>query len=219
MTLTTPMKIVLAVVIIFLIALGFWLLDWQEKLNPLGQLDTTLTQRVNKLKDSELLVNDLPKETDRNDRLTKELKSLIKERFTAEDQSDFVPSYLTEMEKLVEFEKTNTGDTSFAILSLTPGGLVNSSAGAKDASKDKQASGSQPALKDYPTRTFQMSMRGKYATLIDFLRQLGALKLKRLVTINKISLSPAEESKAGEAPVLSITIPITAYLRQGGGPQ
>jgi Tfp pilus assembly protein PilO len=209
------MKIVLAIVIIFLIALGFWLLDWQEKLNNLNQLETTLTQRQNKLKDSELLVNDLPKETDRNDRLTKELKSLIKERFTQETADEFVPSYLTEIEKLVEFEKSNTGDQSFQILSLTPG--VLSSGGGKDASKEKQTD--QKALKDYPTRTFQMSMRGKYATLIDFLRQLGALKLKRLVTINKISLAPVEESKSGESPVLAITIPITAYLRQGGGPQ
>jgi len=70
-------------------------------------------------------------------------------------------------------------------------------------------------LKSFPTRVLNMSMRGKYATLIDFLYQLGALKLERLVTIDKIALSPADKSTAG-SPTLTITIPITAYMRQGG---
>jgi len=66
---------------------------------------------------------------------------------------------------------------------------------------------------------FQMSLKGKYLTVIDFLRQLGALKLKRLVTINKLSLSPAETPKGGSSPALNITIPITAYLSKGGATQ
>ena len=58
-------------------------------------------------------------------------------------------------------------------------------------------------------------MTGKYSTLVEFLYQLGALELDRLVTINEISLRPKGENEGGGSPTLSITIPITAYLRQG----
>ncbi len=62
-----------------------------------------------------------------------------------------------------------------------------------------------------------MEMTGRYSTLVEFLYQLGALELDRLVTINEISLKPKNSKGGGEegSPVLSITIPITAYLRQG----
>jgi hypothetical protein len=59
-----------------------------------------------------------------------------------------------------------------------------------------------------------MTMTAKYPTLVDFLYELGALELDRLVTINQISLSPGP-SEGGGSPVLTVTIPITAYLRQG----
>ena len=77
----------------------------------------------------------------------------------------------------------------------------------------------QPAvLKKFPTRTFQMTMRGRYATLIEFLYQLGDLRLERLVTINKIALTPdgSDKKSGGKSPVLTIQIPITAYMREGG---
>ncbi|MEW6281624.1 MAG: type 4a pilus biogenesis protein PilO, partial [Candidatus Eremiobacterota bacterium] len=67
----------------------------------------------------------------------------------------------------------------------------------------------------FPTRVFSMTMNGHYQTLVDFLYQLGALKLDRLVTINKITLSPTTDKDTGED-TLNISIPITAYLRQGG---
>jgi Tfp pilus assembly protein PilO len=60
-----------------------------------------------------------------------------------------------------------------------------------------------------------MQMTARYSTLVDFLYQLGALKLDRLVTINKISLSPNTKGEGGESPVLSVQIPITAYMKTG----
>ncbi|CAN0431204.1 unnamed protein product [Phaeothamnion confervicola] len=57
-------------------------------------------------------------------------------------------------------------------------------------------------------------MTGKYSTLIDFLYQLGAMKLDRLVTINKISLSP-NKIEGNASPVLTIAMPVTAYMKTG----
>jgi len=59
-----------------------------------------------------------------------------------------------------------------------------------------------------------MNMTGKYSTLIDFLYQLGAMKLDRLVTINRISLAPTK-SEGNASPVLTVTLPITAYMKTG----
>jgi Tfp pilus assembly protein PilO len=57
-------------------------------------------------------------------------------------------------------------------------------------------------------------MTGKYSTVIDFLYQLGAMKLDRLVTINRLSLSPSK-SEGNASPVLTVSMPITAYMKTG----
>ncbi|MBI2251526.1 MAG: hypothetical protein HYU63_02000, partial [Armatimonadetes bacterium] len=49
-----------------------------------------------------------------------------------------------------------------------------------------------------------------------FLQELAKLGLKRLVTINRIALSPSKEGETGTSPILSISIPVTAYLKGGG---
>ena len=85
------------------------------------------------------------------------------------------------------------------------------------AEEDEGVDATPDALKQFPTRVFQMTMKGRYSTLIEFLYQLGDLRLERLVTIDKIALQP-ENKKEGDkrSPVLTIQIPITAYMRQGG---
>ncbi|MDQ7822109.1 MAG: hypothetical protein RDV48_04875 [Candidatus Eremiobacteraeota bacterium] len=212
MALPTPMKIVLAIFIIILIGLGFWLVDWQKKTAEIKQLETTLNDKKGEYEKNQALVKALPQETERKKQLERELKAVIQEQLTPETESEFVPSYIADIERLVEQERTRMGDPDFIINNLTPGALTTVGGTAK-----KEADTGPTALAGYPTRTFQMQLTGRYATVIDFLRQLGALKLKRLVTINRISLSPSGGSKEGGSPPLNITIPITAYLRQGGG--
>jgi Tfp pilus assembly protein PilO len=222
MTITTPMKIVFALLVIILIGLGFWVMDWQKKVSDMKQLDTTLSQKDEEFKKNEELVKALPEEMKRKEELEKSLRSIIKEQFTAETEQEFVPSYLIDIEDLVIEEQKRMNDSDFTLLSLTPGGLVVSSVAKEEkkvgeAAKAEESKAQTPtALGGYPTRTFQMSMKGKYATLIDFLHQMGALKLRRLVTINRIALSPGGKSLEGMSPVLNINIPVTAYLRQGG---
>ncbi len=213
MALPTPMKVVLALFIIVLIGLGFWLVDWQKKMNVIKQQEKTLEDKQKELADMEKLILELPAEKKRQEDLKRELREVIQEQLTPETESEFVPSYIADIEKLVEQERVRMGDPDFIINSLTPGALTPVGGGAKEGEEGPTA------LMGYPTRTFQMALTGKYATIIDFLRQLGALKLKRLVTINRIALSPSGEIKPGVSPVLSIQMPITAYLRQqsGGG--
>lgn len=228
MTIPAPMKIVLAIIVIILIALGFWIMDWQKKVSDIKQLDSQLVQKQQVLKTNEDLVKALPEEMKRKEELEKSLRSIIQEQFTPETEQEFVPAYIADIESLVIDEHKRTGDTDFTLLSITPGAMVTTSAtGSKEGKKEGEAAATTAkaeeskaqvpsALGGYPTRIFQMSMRGRYATLIDFLHQLGALKLKRLVTINRISLSPSGSPGPGISPILSINMPVTAYLRSGG---
>ncbi len=219
MTLTNPMKVVLALVLIALIGLGFWVMDWQKKFAEIKQLDSTLQQKEEQFKKAQQKVADLPKELQRKDELTRTLQSLIREQLSPEPIEVFVPAYITEIEKLVMYETERMRDPSFTVISITPGALLTPGAEAGKAGEaGKEEKGAGEVLKGYPTRTFQMTLKGKYITLIDFLYQLGALKLKRLVTIDKITLAPME-TKPGESPILSIIMPVTAYLWQGGGPR
>lgn len=216
MTLTTPMKIILALVIIVLIGLGFWLLDWQQKQNELASVRQNKADLEQKLATNKELVKDLPVLTKRKAELEEKLKQVVQTNLVPEKAELFVANYIREIESLVMSERTRMNDPSFAILSITPGALTSATPeGGGDAAAAPAADATPDALKSFPTRMFQMSMKGKYATLIDFLYQLGALRLERLVTINKIALAPAD-TEGGGSPTLSITIPITAYMRQGG---
>ena len=215
MTLTTPMKIVLALVIIVLIGLGFWLLDWQKKQTELQALTTQRAELEAKLASNQELVKALPVLSREKDQLEAKLRQVVQTNLVPEKPELFVANYIKEIEAVMLEERDRTGDQSFDITAIQPGALTEQAAGgAKPAAEGE---GDQPeVLKSFPTRRFEMSMKGKYATLVDFLYQLGALRLERLVTIDKIALSPAEQTP-GTSPTLSITIPITAYMRQGQG--
>lgn len=221
MSLTTPMKLILALVIILLIGVGFYVLDWQKKQQQIDQLTADLNAKKDKLAKTEEEIKQLPILTAKVDELEKQLQSLVASKFTQEEPELFVANYIAEIERMVVGQQEATGDYDFSITSITPGAMqATAVAGGEEekegAKADIETAGASPeALQGFPTRVFQMQMKGRYATLVDFLYQLGALELDRLVTINKISLSPAS-GEPGESPVLSVTIPITAYLRQGG---
>lgn len=223
MTLTTPMKIILALVIIVLIGLGFWLLDWQQKQDELRTVRQQKTDLEQKLATNKDLVKDLPVLTKRKAELEDKLKQVVQTNLVPEKAELFVANYIREIESLVLSERTQMDDPSFEILSITPGALTTQTpaegaapAGGAAAAPAAADTGTPEALKSFPTRMFQMSMKGKYATLVHFLYQLGALRLERLVTINKIALAPVGTTEGQASPTLSITIPITAYMRQGG---
>lgn len=224
MTLTSPMKIALALVAIMLFGFGFYLTDWQAKYAELQSVQQNLNDQRGKLANNRELVKDLATLTKQKADLEAKLNQVVQTNLVPEKAELFVANYIREVEKLVLEERERMADPDFEVLSITPGVLTEQSpggAGEEDLAAAGEgaeaADGAGPdALKSFPTRVFQMSMKGRYTTLIDFLYQLGALRLERLVTINKISLAPAENLDKPGSPALSITIPITAYMRQGG---
>ena len=215
MSLTTPMKIVIAIFIIILIGAGFYLLDYQAKFQRLEQAETELKKSQ---ADLEAIKNEIKGLGDLNKKLEekqRELREVVVSKMSAEDPQLFVPNYIAEIERMVVGQQEATSDYDFDILSINPGAASQASAPTGDKGApgpDAGAAQTPDALSGFPTRVFQMQMTSKYSTLVDFLYQLGALKLDRLVTINKISLSP-NGGDGTESPVLSVQLPITAYMR------
>jgi Tfp pilus assembly protein PilO len=204
MTLPTPMKIVIALFVTTLIGLGFWLIDWQKKTAEIKQLSTALTQKEQEHERCISLTKAMPMETQRKKELARQLREVVQDQLPVERQNEMVASYISDVEKLALQQQTRMGDPDFQITSLTPGPET------RTAGKGEGSS----ILKDYPTRTFQMQFVGRYSSVVDFLRQLGALKLKRLVTIDRITLTPSGDLSHGSPP-LAVGMPITAYLRPG----
>lgn len=227
----TPMKIAVAGLIIVLMAVGFYVVSWSDKYKEIESLEGQHKERLEQKARLEADVAQLPKLREEAAALEKELLSLVQSKFTKEEPELFVANYIAEIERLVADQQEVTGDDTFLIKSITPrdagvaapagGGDDEESTAAKPAGGTPNASAApateSETLQGFPTRVFAMEMTGKYSTLVEFLYQLGALELDRLVTINEISLRPKAGGKDAEvgSPTLSITIPITAYLRQG----
>jgi len=214
MTLTTPMKIILAVVLIGVIMLGFFLLDWQKKMADRTTLDQ---QIVGKQQEYERIRNEtrsLTQLVQENDQLQREWNELVRGKFgggggQAENPDAFVPDFITTIEQVVAqvgTEKGDTGPDGFQIQSITPGGQTT---GGNDKKKEEVPSMVQQLLEKFPKRKFNLSMKGRYDTVIDFLDKMGTLALNRLVTVDHITLSPSTGRE------LSISLPITAYLKGG----
>lgn len=225
----TPMKIAVAGLIIVLMAVGFYVVSWSDKYKEIESLKGQKAERLQQKERLEADVAQLPKYREEAAGLEKELLSLVQSKFTKEEPELFVANYIAEIERLVADQQEVTGDDSFAIQSITPRGdqqdaapapAADSEEGKKDgagkpaAAEEESADSGSETLQGFPTRVFAMEMTGRYATLVEFLYQLGALELDRLVTINEIKITPQTKDD-GLSPVLSITIPITAYLRQG----
>ncbi len=197
---SAPLKILVAVILLGLCLSGYWLLDYQAKLSELDQLQRSMLAADQRLEENRARLQRLPELTARMQALELELSQLIN-RPGVDDPEQFVTAYLADLERLVLSQQATSGDESFRLQSVTPG----------QSQEDDEAP--DEALQGAPRRVFQMSFQGRYATLADFLVELGALRLDRLVTINKIVLSPVSGKGTG---VLEIEMPVTAYLKQGG---
>ncbi len=204
----TPMKIVVAVVIIFLVGMGFYLLDYQKKFSEIKQLNETLKAKQDQYQTNKARIAKLPKQIAEKERLTAELNALIQEKLPKEDAMIFVPKFIEAMEELVAYERKVTGDKSMEVISITPGRLE------PPAARSGEDKGEPKALIMFPRQPFQVNIKAKYGTVIHFLHQLAALKLQRLVTINKITLSPAQAPEYGKSPTLNVSIPMMAYLNE-----
>ena len=220
MAISTPVKLVIAILAIGVTALLFYLFDWQAKYEKIASTEAQQAELQQKLEQHKEMVKDLPVLTKQKADLEAKLNSVVKSNLVPEKPEMFVANYIMEIEKLTAEERERMGDPTFEVLSIAPGAqsqtAVSTSSEEGKEEESVEEDSTPDALKQFPTRQFQMSMQGRYTTLIDFLYQLGALRLERLVTIDKIALSPKDANEPGMVPTLSITIPITAYMRQGG---
>ena len=222
MNANASIKLLVAFLAIAIIVTLFWMLDWDQKYKDIETHEATIAEKETELQEQRKLVAQLPALTARKVELEQELARVIQTNLVPEKAELFVANYIKEVEKLTTEEGYRLGDNSFEIISITPGALTSETAKSGSSSSEgegEEGEDGQPAvLKKFPTRTFQMTMRGRYATLIEFLYQLGDLRLERLVTINKIALTPdtSDKNSGGKSPVLTIQIPITAYMREGG---
>jgi len=206
---TTPMKLIVAILAILLIGAGFYMFDWSDKWARKKAAQDQLDQKQSELAALQEAIKELPKLQQQVLEKEAELNRVINQRVSSESAETLVGNYLQEVERLVVEQQRVTGDYSFHIKSISPG--TQQATGAPGA----QATGpdTPEALSAFQTRVFTMSMEGKYSTIVDFLYQLGAMKLDRLVTINSIRLGKAGGQDG--SPTLSIDMPITAYLKQG----
>ena len=206
---TNSTKVVIAVILIALIGAGFYFADYQKKIIKIKDLEKQISEKRTELNKSQEIVKQIPELMSKRDEVRVKLQTIVNERVGLEDSLDFIPNYMSQMEKMIYSVRSETGDESFDVSNLS---WTNEETPVQTKGSDLSP------LAAFPTRTYSMNMKGKYSTLLYFLNQLGALKMKRLVTINGISLSPGE-TKGGVNPILSITLPIKAYLRKAGGPQ
>lgn len=209
---TTPMKLIIAILAILLVGAGFYMFDWSEKWERKKRAETELDAKRQELAQLEEAIKELPKLQAQVREKQAELDKVIRSKVSNETPDQFVANYLQEVERLVDDQQKATGDYSFIIKSISPGAASTSTGGAAPA--EGPGAAAPEALSAFQTRVFSMSMTGRYSTLVDFLYQLGAMKLDRLVTINSIRLSRGGESQGG-GPTLGIDMPITAYLKTG----
>lgn len=198
------MKIFIGLIIIVFMVAIFWATSWRTPIEAANNADKEIKEVNDKIADVNRQKAEIPQLEAEITKLNQELQATIQQELTPESETDFVPSYMADVEKLVEQQRIRMNDPDFIITAMTPEGK-----------SDSQSSPS--VLSSYPARSFQMSLTGRYTTVIDFLRQLGALKLKRLVTVSKLTLSGSPNSENySQSPMLTITMPISVYLRKEG---
>lgn len=227
MLLTTPMKIVIAVLLILGIGFGFYIGDYKDKFDQIDQKQKELAAANQELEHIKIEIQELPKVNAAVEEKERELSQLVQNKTSgrqAEKPEMFVANYIAEIERMVVAHQQQTNDDGFDIVSITPGAgaaaptpapaAANGTTPPPPAGDAGGGAATPEALQGFPTRVFSMQMTGRYQSLVEFLYLLGAMKLDRLVTINKISLSPMKV-EGNASPVLTVQIPITAYLKTG----
>lgn len=212
---TTPMKLIIAIIAILLIGAGFYMFDWSEKWERKKAAEANLAAKTEELNTLKEAIKELPLLQQQVREKQEELQKVISTKVSNETPDEFVGNYLREIERLVLDQQKATGDYTFIIKSISPGNPQQASAPAGGGAP-APAQETPEALAAFQTRVFTMSLSGKYSTIVEFLYQLGAMKLDRLVTINSLHMSRG--GGAGESvgsPTLSLDLPITAYLKTG----
>lgn len=213
---TTPMKLIIAIIAILLIGAGFYMFDWSEKWERKKAAEANLAAKTEELNTLKEAIKELPLLQAQVREKQEELQKVISTKVSNETPDEFVGNYLREIERLVLDQQKATGDYTFIIKSISPGLPQQASAPGGGNGAPAPAQETPEALAAFQTRVFTMSLNGKYSTIVEFLYQLGAMKLDRLVTINSLHMTKGGSGEgASSSPVLNVDLPITAYLKTG----
>lgn len=171
---TTPIKLTGGIGAILLMAGGFFVFDWSERIQRRSEARSQLQQRQQEWQVLRTAIAEYPEVQQQSRQKQAQLAQAMASSAGREGPDELVANYLVELEKRAQ---------GLRIRAVTP------------------AAGSER------TRVFNLSMEGSYASLVDFLYELSARRLDRIVTINSLRLGQSTNGK------LSIELPVTAYPR------
>lgn len=200
------LKIIVAVSLIVLMMIAFWIVRYQPKQNEIASLNADIEKQTAQYLELQSESKNLEQWEQAKIRFEQVLGQLHQ---TAVPMKAFIPSFLKDIERLVDTESRTAADPGFRVTTITPGSVqsgVSSGAGAPGSSA--------PAGLEGGSTTVQLNFTGRFNTIIDFLQQLSNLKLNKIVTIQQISLSPGSTS-AGGSPTLNVTMPFQLYMLGG----
>lgn len=221
----TLMKFFLFILIVVLMGFGFHFGSYQDKINKI-----TVFKAQQKDQNKEIArLKGMAEKLTEWERAKKEFGTILASFQKGMALKDFIPSFLVDIERLTAEQRVRMNDPSFKVLTLSPGATsatVKPTPKKEEGKTDGAASAatSSPApVESAPVVgaqkvAIQLTMEGRFDTLLDFFQQLTDFKLNKLVTLQRLSLAPKEKTGRG-APVLSITIPMEAYMFGEGGGQ
>lgn len=209
---TTSGKVIAALVIIVLMGVGFWIQDYQPKQKEIVALNQQILEQEEKYQELKLEAENLAKWEEARTQFQQVLAGFHE---TA-NLKDFIPSFLTDIEKMVKEERQAAHDPAFYVTSISPGAVQNTSPASAGNEGKKGAPSAMAAAPQSGKTVIQLNFTGRYGTIVDFLQQLGNYKLNKLVTIERITLSP-QGAEPGLSPTLSVTMPFEVYMLAGGG--
>ncbi|MDQ7825786.1 MAG: hypothetical protein RDV48_23495 [Candidatus Eremiobacteraeota bacterium] len=174
----------------------------REKSSECSQLEAAKSDRLKQLARIKDCAGELADMQLMVESRKRELRILLLEDLTPEREAELIPSHIAAVEREAARLRGITGARHLLVSRVSEGTMIP---GAQRESKEA-------FLAEYPACSFQVQLTGTWESLLEFLKHFG--KQERLVTIERLSLSPARWKKAGFGPLVRATIPVTAYLRQ-----
>lgn len=178
---TAPVQLSLAAVALALLAGVFWRYDWNDRWQRRDAAIQAIQEERQRLQELQPSLAPLAQIQQRIQALQASINQSISTLVGEQQRDTLVPEVVCLLRRLGG--------------KVTPGGTLPRP---------------PEPLETVYTRGFALSIEGNYATLHDFLVQLGHLKLRRLITINSLRLSQGPIDATGH-PRLTLDLPLTAY--------
>lgn len=216
------MKFFLFIMIVVLMGFGFHFGMYQDKIT---KITAYRTQQKDQEKEIARLKAIAEKLTEW-EKAKKEFGALLASFQKGMSLKDFIPSFLVDIERLAAEQRVRMNDPSFKVVTISPG-ATSATVQAPVKQDETKTDGAASTATSSPVESapvagaqkvaIQLTMEGRFDTLLDFFQQLTEFKLNKLVTLQRLSLAPKDKTGRG-APILTITIPMEAYMfGEGGG--